>query len=81
MPGAPGSPKAAIAAGDVGLVQGLLVVAQQLKKYAADGLQTNGGETATHAEAAWVFFFLVFFSPGESSSARFSNKKCTHLSF
>ena len=58
MPGAPGSPKAAIAAGDVGLVQGLLVVAQQLKKYAADGLQTNGGETATHAEAAWVFFFF-----------------------
>lgn len=27
---------------DVGLVQGLLVVAQQLKKYAKDGFDTNG---------------------------------------
>jgi hypothetical protein len=37
------SPKAAITAGDIGLVQGLLVVAQQLRKYAADGFETNGG--------------------------------------
>ena len=27
---------------DVGLVQGLLVVAAQLKKYGRDGLDTNG---------------------------------------
>lgn len=42
MAGAPRSPKAAITAQDVGLVQGLLIVAQQLKAYAADGLETNG---------------------------------------
>ena len=57
MPGAPGSPKAAIAAGDVGLVQGLRVVAQQLTKYAVDGLQTNGGEI--RRAQGWPGFFFV----------------------
>ena len=38
--------KKAVTGEDVGLVGGLLVVASQLKKYAADGLRTNGARLA-----------------------------------
>ena len=63
MAGALGGSRKAITVEDVGLVQGLLVVAQQLKKYAADGLQTNGWDNTRSypgERGAGMHTFLTF---------------------
>jgi hypothetical protein len=47
----------AVTGEDVGLVGGLLVVASQLRKYAADGLRTNGARLAVASSSFRPFVF------------------------